>query len=260
LICGGATGYTSTSPASPNCARIIPPQGNPNQPATPTWVYETMPLPRVMADMIILPDERIFISNGAQTGWNGFDGKVTNPALTSVIYDPNLPSGNRMTADAVTTIPRLYHSESLLLEDGRVLISGSNPNSNANVIKPNTGNFRDEKQLEYYYPSYLADISERVAITSIPVTNWTYGQSYVINTNLTVAGNVKIKAFTNGFVTHSVHMVLHIIDYKIGSKTSSVRFYFSWWSIDCYICSKCKYLASWMVYYLRGTKWRSICW
>lgn len=36
------------------------------------WQVETMPQPRIMVDAILLPDGRVFLVNGAQTGVAGY--------------------------------------------------------------------------------------------------------------------------------------------------------------------------------------------
>lgn len=53
-----------------------------------------------------------------------------------------------------STIGRLYHSSALLMPDGSVLTSGSNPN--ADYIAPGTDGYDwpTEYRAEYYYPSY----------------------------------------------------------------------------------------------------------
>ena len=48
-------------------------------------------------------------------------------------------------------IPRMYHSSALLLSDGTVLISGSNPNMNLTL----TGNYPTEFRTQIFTPHYL---------------------------------------------------------------------------------------------------------
>lgn len=76
--------------------------------------------------MTALPDGTFLIVNGAHSGQAGF-GLATDANHNAVLYDPRKPAGSRMSVMANTTIDRLYHSESILLQDGRVLISGSDP-------------------------------------------------------------------------------------------------------------------------------------
>ena len=76
--------------------------------------------------MVSLPDGTFLILNGAHQGYAGF-GLASDPNLGAVLYDPTQPIGSRMSILSNTIVARLYHSEATLLPDGRVLISGSDP-------------------------------------------------------------------------------------------------------------------------------------
>lgn len=84
------------------------------------------PSRRVMSCMVNLPDGTYLIVNGAHAGVAGF-GLASDPNLSAVIYDPEQPIGQRFSILNSTIVPRMYHSEATLLPDGRVLISGSDP-------------------------------------------------------------------------------------------------------------------------------------
>ena len=79
-----------------------------------------------MPCMVSLPDGTFLILNGALQGFAGF-GLASNPNLGAVLYDPTQPIGLRMSLLSNTIVARLYHSEATLLPDGRVLVSGSDP-------------------------------------------------------------------------------------------------------------------------------------
>ena len=79
-----------------------------------------------MPCMAALPDGTFLLLNGAHQGVAGF-GLANDPALTAFLYDPALPVGERMSILNTTIVARLYHSEATLLPDGRVLVSGSDP-------------------------------------------------------------------------------------------------------------------------------------
>jgi hypothetical protein len=79
--------------------------------------------------MLICRPQEYLIVGGAQQGNAGF-GLATNPNLNAVLYDPRKPVGSRMTVMANTTIARLYHSEAVLMDDGRILVTGSDPQDN----------------------------------------------------------------------------------------------------------------------------------
>jgi hypothetical protein len=102
--------------------------------------------------MVPLPDGTVLIVNGAQQGKAGF-AAATEPNLNAVLYDPSLPAGSRFSILGGTTNPRKYHSEGTLLPDGRVLISGSNPQDSR---------FPDEYRLEVstYVDEYARDTSK----------------------------------------------------------------------------------------------------
>ncbi|KAF8059661.1 CA1 [Scenedesmus sp. PABB004] len=91
--------------------------------------WEEMPLPRVFADAVLLPNGQIVILNGAQRGvpGGGIDGGSTakTGAYTALLYDPEAPAGQRMTELATSGIHRYYHSNALLLPSGDVWVAGS---------------------------------------------------------------------------------------------------------------------------------------
>ena len=79
-----------------------------------------------MPCIVSLPDGTFIIMNGALQGFAGF-GLASNPNFGAVLYDPTQPIGSRMSILNNTIVARLYHSEATLLPDGRVLVSGSDP-------------------------------------------------------------------------------------------------------------------------------------
>ena len=79
-----------------------------------------------MPCMVSLPDGTFLILNGALQGVAGFS-LANNPNLGAVLYDPMQPIGSCMSILNKTIVARLYHSEVSLSPDGRVLVSGSDP-------------------------------------------------------------------------------------------------------------------------------------
>lgn len=146
----------------------------------------------MVADYLIaLPDGTFLIVNGAQQGVAGF-GLATDPNLSALLYDPTQPLGERISILNTTIVARLYHSEATvscilvfgsssgsdnrfqLLPDGRVLISGSDPQ---------TPGFPEEMRIEVYIPPYLNEgrIQPNFTITE---TEWEYGGSYSFSVHL----------------------------------------------------------------------------
>jgi len=169
LICGGS----NFGDALDNCVFTTP------EAANPTWTLERMPSKRVMPCMVALPDGTFMIMNGAQDGVAGF-GLANTPNLNALLYDPTLPVGQRISILNTTIVARLYHSEATLLPDGRVLVSGSDPQTYA----PNgTEIYPEEFRIEVYVPPYLNQgfTQPQFHITN---TDWAYGGQYTINVQL----------------------------------------------------------------------------
>lgn len=157
LTCGGST--EGPGNALDNCVSIAP------EAANPKWVLERMPSFRVMSCMAPLPDGTYLIANGAQHGVAGF-GLGSQPNLNALLYDPTKTHGSRITVMANTTIARMYHSEAITLLDGRVLISGSNPEDGVNP---------EEYRVEVFVPPYLLSGLPRPTF-AITNKDWAYGQ------------------------------------------------------------------------------------
>ncbi|KAK4168541.1 putative copper radical oxidase [Cladorrhinum sp. PSN259] len=156
LACGGST--EGPGNALDNCVTIAP------EAANPTWVIERLPSFRVLSCMAPLPDGTYLIANGAHHGVAGF-GLANRPNLNALLYDPTKPHGTRITVMANTTIARMYHSEAITLLDGRVLISGSNPEDGVNP---------EEYRVEVFVPPYLLNGLPRPTF-AISNKDWAYG-------------------------------------------------------------------------------------
>ncbi|KAF5353807.1 hypothetical protein D9758_010585 [Tetrapyrgos nigripes] len=171
LICGGST--PGPASVSDNCVSISPEAPN------ATWTIERMPSRRVMACMVPLPDGTFMIMNGAQEGVAGF-GLANDPNLNALLYDPTLPVGQRISILNNTIVPRMYHSEAILLPDGSVLISGSDPQ---------TPGFDEETRIERYIPPYL-NKGIRQPTFNISNHDWTYGQRVTISNVKVFSGSI----------------------------------------------------------------------
>ncbi|KAJ6589389.1 glyoxal oxidase N-terminus-domain-containing protein [Mycena capillaripes] len=165
LICGGST--PGPGIALDNCVSIHPEVEN------ATWALERMPSPRVMPCMVGLPDGTFLIMNGAVQGVAGF-GLATDPNLGALLYDPTMPFNQRISILNTTIVARLYHSEAILLPDGRVLVSGSDPEDDLNP---------EEFRIEVYIPPYLAQ-GRRQPSFNITNTDWAYGGKYAVTVAL----------------------------------------------------------------------------
>jgi len=129
--------------------------------------------------MATLPDGTFLIVNGAHQGVAGF-GLASSPNLQALLYDPSQPVNHRISVLNTTIVARLYHSEATLLTDGRVLISGSDPQT----YYPNgTAIYPEEFRIEVYIPPYLTDGRTQPEYT-ITTTDWSYSGTYDITVTL----------------------------------------------------------------------------
>ncbi|KAI9891310.1 MAG: hypothetical protein M1814_002823 [Vezdaea aestivalis] len=183
LVCGGST--PGPAYAADNCVTSQP------DAADSSWTIERMPSQRVISCMAALPDGTYLIANGARHGVAGF-GLANDPNFNSVLYDPSKPVNQRMSIMGNTTVARLYHSEAILLQDGRVLISGSDPQSK---------NFPEEFRNEVWVPPYLLSGLPRPSYT-IANKDWSYGQSVQFTLTAGSSANITVSMMASEVSTH----------------------------------------------------------
>lgn len=189
LICGGSTpGYPVPLD---NCVSTQP------ELADPKWIIERMPSRRVLSCMTALPDGTYLILNGAHFGVAGF-GLARDPNFNAVLYDPTKPVGSRMSVMANTTIPRLYHSESLLMPDGRVLVTGSNPNDDGKGTD-------NEYRVEVFLPPYLTSGLARPTFT-LSARDVAYGGTFTVTLTSGSTANLRVSLMGAESNTHGATM------------------------------------------------------
>jgi hypothetical protein len=131
LVCGGSNSSDATAnlnandPASSQCSRITLTEEGIQK----GWEVEQMLEPRMMPEIIPLPNGQLLITNGGRTGYAAITsvsdpfGNVSNcgsPVMTPEIYTPDAPLGQRISNKGLPTsdIPRLYHSSVTLTPSG----------------------------------------------------------------------------------------------------------------------------------------------
>jgi len=145
--------------------------------------------------MVALPDGTYMVLNGAHAGVAGF-GLANDPNLNALLYDPTQPIGSRFSILGNTTIARMYHSEATLLPDGRVLVSGSDPE---------TPGLPEELRIEVYIPPYLSQGLTQPVVT-VPNTDWAYGGQYQINVQLFQGQTLRVSLVAAVSSTHGNSM------------------------------------------------------
>ena len=168
-----------------------------------------MPEGRGMVEGTMLPDGTVMFLNGCNEGAQGF-GLGQDPTLEALIYDPTKSLGQRWSNAANTTIPRLYHSVALLLLDGTVMIAGSNP-VQMPVLQPSPQNpYVTEFRVEIYTPPYLSGDNANNRPTNVKMSTVVLhadGSAFTVEfNNHAGAQSAQVVLYTNGFVTHSLHM------------------------------------------------------
>ncbi|PLW28344.1 hypothetical protein PCANC_12918 [Puccinia coronata f. sp. avenae] len=217
LICGGSdlddslpTRFIKASyPATTQCARMVITKLGIRK----GWQVEHMPQGRIMPDLIMMPDGKVLIVNGARTGVAGYgslrkmtgNSNAENPSFTPVLYDPDAPVGHRFSSEGlpITNIARLYHSVATLTPSGQVMLAGSNPNPDVT-----TTNYRTEYRVEWLRPPYFHN-PNRPMISALPkLANHNESIAVrLITTKLELAKqDVQAVLLDLGFVTHSTHM------------------------------------------------------
>lgn len=203
VICGGGAYQDITSPTDPSCGRIQPLSVN------PTWEMDSMPEGRVMVEGTLLPDGTVVWLNGGNQGAQGF-GLAKDPTLQALIYDSSLPLGQRFTTGGNSTIARLYHSVALLLLDGTIMVTGSNPVEQP-ILEPSAANpYVTEFRVEIYTPPYLQGDNANKRPTDVVLSSTTLkanAETFTIKLNVPEGAKAaKVALYHGGFVTHNLHM------------------------------------------------------
>lgn len=93
-----------------------------------------------------------------------------NEGLLLMHRSPEAPRGKRFSRAGLSASrnERLYHSTAILLPDGSLLISGSNPNKDVTTVKWGTSYV-----VERWYPSWYSSVRPQ------PTSDWPLSLTYV---------------------------------------------------------------------------------
>lgn len=216
LVCGGAKPEAFNEaekgkfmPALNTCGRIT--ITNPNA----HWNIETMPSPRVMGDMLILPTGDVIMLHGAKKGTSAWEF-ADEPNIVPLLYRADKPRTERFKELEPAKIARMYHSSAALLPDGKVMVAGSNTN---NGYKFTGVKFPTELRVEKFLPPYLDPqlAKQRPKIdVELSVTKVKYGMNMNIQFNLDNAvldkSAIRVTMYRPPFTTHGYSMDQRLLD------------------------------------------------
>ena len=228
LICGGGDYQDISSPTEASCGKINPLD------QYPSWEMDAMPTGRGMVEATILADGTLMLVNGCETGAEGF-GLAKNPTLQALFYNPKQPLGKRFTTGVSSSIARLYHSVSLMLLDGTLMIAGSNPVQMPVLTPvPNQNPSEDyvtEFRVEIYTPPYLsgANANKRPTSVKLSTTSLAPAQKFTITFTAPSGnkGGIMVNLVHTGYVTHGLHMnqrsvILDTTGFKSGATAQTI--------------------------------------
>jgi galactose oxidase-like protein/Big-like domain-containing protein len=174
---------------------------------SPSWTQiSNMSFARTYMNTTLLPDGTVLVTGGGTTTYAvGLSDAVLPVELWT-------PATMTWTTLASMSAPRLYHSEGLLLPDGRVLISGGG-SWNAAVESTN------QDSAEFFSPPYLFK-GARPVITSAP-SQLSYAQ--VFNVQTPNAGQIaSVSLIRFGSVTHAINMSQRFLPLSFSAGSGSL--------------------------------------
>jgi len=174
---------------------------------SPVWhQVASMSFARTYHSTTLLPDGNVLVTGGGTTTTAG---DVADAVLPAEMWSP---ATETWTTLASMSAPRLYHSEALLLPDGRVLIMGGGRFDNSNEVT-------DQLSAEFFAPPYLFR-GPRPTITSAP-SKLSYGQNFTVSTpDAGRIANVVLIRF--GADTHDINMSQRYLPLSFAIGTGSL--------------------------------------
>jgi hypothetical protein len=134
------------------------------------WQPETSAEGKMYVSMVLLPNGNVFETGGGLI--NRADPVSEASMINTAALEAGASASSVYTEMATDPVARTYHSQSMLLPDGRILSVGNNPGD---------GSFN--MQISVYSPPYLFDGARPVIDSVSRASDWTYGGNYAIKTS-----------------------------------------------------------------------------
>jgi hypothetical protein len=171
------------------------------------WQYgPPMSQARIEMNATILPNGKVLAMGGSAT-----DENAATASYNADLYDPEAGTTGAFSSAGANRIPRLYHSNSLLLPDATVLLVGGNPAR---------GTY--EQDMEIYSPAYLfnGDGTPALRPTITTVTPAVSGYGSLFHVHTPDAADIKSVVLVRpGAPTHAFDMDQRVIElsYTVGA-------------------------------------------
>jgi hypothetical protein len=160
---------------------------------------------------VLTPDDRVFTTGGSRD----YRGKRGSDILGAQIYDP---ARDTFRPAAAPTVGRDYHSEALLLPDGRIAVFGSNP---LFADKANTVPGVFEQRIEVFTPPYLyRDSRPRIGRAPLETVR---GGTVAVATAGPAADVTRARLMRPSAVTHATDVEQRSIELSLTRTAHSVR-------------------------------------
>ncbi|EJD50468.1 hypothetical protein AURDEDRAFT_199565 [Auricularia subglabra TFB-10046 SS5] len=239
LVCGGividttkaSEELSSQDPATTQCSRMV---------VTPAgirrgWVVEHMLEPRIMPELVHVPNGQVLITNGGRTGYAAIasvgqpvgNSNADHAVLTPSLYTPDAPLGRRISNVGMPTSPvaRMYHSSVTLTPQGNFLIAGSNPNNNTTLVGPGV-KFPSEFRVQTLDPPFM--FVDRPVISSVP-SKLAFGRTFTVPITVPrnlAAREIQVSLMDLGFSSHAFHSGARLVfmDARISRDRRSLTF------------------------------------
>jgi Domain of unknown function (DUF4082)/Domain of unknown function (DUF1929)/Fibronectin type III domain/Glyoxal oxidase N-terminus len=192
LYAGGATSLTTSSPPLKNAATIDLTSSSPQWQSTASMSYG-----RVLQNMTMLADGTVLATGGQQAS-AGVDGQyqMSGGVLPAEIWNPSTGQWTTVASMAAT---RGYHTSTLLLPSGQVLVAGSGHGAPG---------YPGQDTAQIYSPPYLFN-GPRPTISSAPSTA-TYGSQVTISTP-DASSISQVNLVDLGTSTHQMDFAQHFV-------------------------------------------------
>ena len=154
---------------------------------------------RNMDDTLILPDGTLITLNGSYGIRNYGFGDLNPNSILKYRQVEMRDAAGKWTLGPAERLPRGYHSNAVLLPDGRIMVTGDELQELAN--NPDINNRAVNGTIEIYEPAYLFK-GPRPELTSVPEHPVGYNQYFSVGTSSTgITKAVLVAPITS---THSV--------------------------------------------------------